>query len=184
MVGRPEAVTASNRLVRSSMAGIGDTVAFFMKWSRDGPQEGPFFVWYDMDDTDEKSDHFERKSQTSERPCGWKAFQWCLMCPCDEMMHEKLNRWCVHFVFIDSKVTQWLRGVPDLLGEASPPMLRIRAESDFALPGSPRWKHNQPSSQLPALKMRKNPRRGKFRTGTAGYGFVNCELMTEFFGRP
>lgn len=44
MVGRPEAVTASNRLVRSSMAGIGDTVAFFMKWSRDGPQEGPFFV--------------------------------------------------------------------------------------------------------------------------------------------
>eukprot|EP00434_Breviolum_minutum_P029939 symbB.v1.2.026473.t1/scaffold2649.1/size74057/5 len=74
-----KAVTASNRLVRSSMAGIGDTVAFFMKWSRDGPQ-------------------------------------------------------------------------------ASPPMLRIRAESDFAL-------------------------RGKFRTGTAGYGFVNCDLMTEFFGR-
>ena len=26
-------------------------------------------------------------------------------------------------------------------------------------------------------------RLGKFRTGTAGYGFVSCDLMTEFFGR-
>ena len=85
------------------------------------------------------------------------------MCPCDYIMHEKLNRWCVHFVFIDSKVTQWLGGVPpDLLGEASPPMLRIRAESDFALPGSPRLKHNQPSSQLPAWKMRKTQGVGNF----------------------
>ena len=28
-----------------------------------------------------------------------------------------------------------------------------------------------------------NFRLGKFRTGTAGYGFVSCDLMTEFFGR-
>lgn len=75
-----KALKASNQLVLSSMAAVGDSVAFFLRWSREGPQ-------------------------------------------------------------------------------ASPPMVRLRCGDDnFAL-------------------------LGKFRTGTAGYGFVSCDLMTEFFGR-
>lgn len=75
-----KALRASNQLVLSAMAGCGDSVAFFLRWSREGPQ-------------------------------------------------------------------------------ASPPMVRLRCGDDnFAL-------------------------LGKFRTGTAGYGFVSCDLMTEFFGR-
>ena len=56
-------------------------------------------------------------------------------CPCETKKHGKLNRWLSMTFHIFSMMSYDPGEFPSF-GEASPPMLRIRSDSDFALPGS------------------------------------------------